>query len=784
MIHQSVTQSVTKPFSALPLRSQGTGKILLSGQKDVFMLVTGGDRYMIHAPGHSFKEGDEVDFEFINGSVFLTKRTTSSDGDVFTPPLRDQFTSQVESDTAVLLKTLEAELDSIDQNENIISLSTAFLRQLSEKIKGQLSSEQLQQLNSIIELIEKQDPSTVELIETKIKQLIDLLSSDRVKLNTPLASMTRLVTFPEMILNEGVFQFRDMESVLTFLGNPKMDGWETYLKNIFGSEGSAWVRIIDTGNKYPGAVLVESAALKNELVSMISSVSPSVLQKIPIDTFLSFLKVNGGIDKDFIKLLSDMSAADTSNEGMAGSSPSSRLHWLQSIVENMENAHLLALRQPSGGTDLFRALLDLKEKYNSLSGLNFNDIGIIPGSGKNTIALFENTLQKLGLTTEKRLSEGVLPADSVKTQLFRLLDNNQVHSGAPYSQSDSNKVISGKIPFDIQQNIRTFESFLRQEILHNQNSAISSGKNVANLLTGVKTVVEKFISGSSDYQSSTSMLSQVGTQTRERLSILVTALDTVIQSKGAIDNVNFKKLNEISSVLEILKQISSVTPGLKPLQDQIANCILELKSYLSMLQMEKGSGASVQKSEVDAPGGDHRLENSSENSVPSGLENSDDKRAVPQKVVEQIINKIESLQVLAKQVSTSDGSSQILELPVKIGNEWTDVTLQLIKRESDKKHNSGGQKHFTVYLDAAPSRLGGIHTILDYEKGKSLSITMEFEHKEVTSWFLRNQEQLRKTLQENQIHFVSLCFRTSAGEPNDNGNDVISKTNQNLDIRV
>jgi hypothetical protein len=280
------------------------------------------------------------------------------------------------------------------------------------------------------------------------------------------------------------------------------------------------------------------------------------------------------------------------------------------------------------------------------------------------------------------------------------------------------------------------------------------------------------------------MLSQVSTQTRERLSTLLIALDTVIYSKSAAGDINIKKLNDISSVLEILKQISNVTPGLKPLQDQIANSISELKSYLSILQMEKGSGASVQKSELDAPGRDLRLESPSENPVSSVMEKSDDRRAVPQKIVEQLINKIESLQVLAKQVATPDGSSQILELPVKIGNEWTDVTLQIIKREADKKKNSGEQKHFTVYLDAAPSRLGGIHTILDYEKGKNLSITMEFEHKEVTSWFLRNQEQIRKTLQENQMHFVSLCFKAPTVERTDNGNETLAKINKNLDIRV
>ena len=120
-------------------------------------------------------------------------------------------------------------------------------------------------------------------------------------------------------------------------------------------------------------------------------------------------------------------------------------------------------------------------------------------------------------------------------------------------------------------------------------------------------------------------------------------------------------------------------------------------------------------------------------------------RQMVRQSVDSLLNRLESLQLLARQVHTSSGEQQILALPMKIGGEWTEVNIRFLKKRQAEK-TTQKQNHFSVYLNVAPSILGAISVNMEYERKKELRLQIEFEKKDTKAWFSRNSDSLRQAL--------------------------------------
>jgi hypothetical protein len=119
-------------------------------------------------------------------------------------------------------------------------------------------------------------------------------------------------------------------------------------------------------------------------------------------------------------------------------------------------------------------------------------------------------------------------------------------------------------------------------------------------------------------------------------------------------------------------------------------------------------------------------------------------RALTRQTVERILNRVESLQLLARQTTTASGDQQILALPVKIGDEWTEMHVRFIRQRTGK--GGGNHRRYTVYVNVAPALLGAIDARLDYQDKKSLSLSLDFESMATCQWFLDRKAQLRDAL--------------------------------------
>jgi hypothetical protein len=120
-------------------------------------------------------------------------------------------------------------------------------------------------------------------------------------------------------------------------------------------------------------------------------------------------------------------------------------------------------------------------------------------------------------------------------------------------------------------------------------------------------------------------------------------------------------------------------------------------------------------------------------------------RTAVRQQLETLLTRVESLQLLARPTATAAGDQQIVALPVKIGNEWTELQVRFVRRRN-RKGGTADRSHFTVYLNVAPSFLGAIGARLEYHRKKSCFVGITFESDETRQWFGAHKTMLRKSL--------------------------------------
>ena len=123
---------------------------------------------------------------------------------------------------------------------------------------------------------------------------------------------------------------------------------------------------------------------------------------------------------------------------------------------------------------------------------------------------------------------------------------------------------------------------------------------------------------------------------------------------------------------------------------------------------------------------------------------------------------LESLHLLASAARGQELQQQVVALPVKIGDEWTEVQVKIIKEREGKgkKGKKEGGGHVSVYLNAAPSMLGEVTAHLDYYPPASLKLSFQFVKPEATKWFRERATALRDAIAAAGLPGAALEFHT------------------------
>ena len=128
------------------------------------------------------------------------------------------------------------------------------------------------------------------------------------------------------------------------------------------------------------------------------------------------------------------------------------------------------------------------------------------------------------------------------------------------------------------------------------------------------------------------------------------------------------------------------------------------------------------------------------------------------------LDRLESLQLLARQVPTAQGTQQIIALPIRFGEAWTEINVRFLHRKK-RNGNKPGRTAVSVAVDIAPPSLGAIHANLDYRPVRTLSCSIDFERKSTQAWFMRHRDEFRRALRLAGMSAVQIDMRTSRRPP-------------------
>ncbi|MBN1308481.1 MAG: hypothetical protein JXA18_11220 [Chitinispirillaceae bacterium] len=121
------------------------------------------------------------------------------------------------------------------------------------------------------------------------------------------------------------------------------------------------------------------------------------------------------------------------------------------------------------------------------------------------------------------------------------------------------------------------------------------------------------------------------------------------------------------------------------------------------------------------------------------------------------LDRLESLQLLARHVSTNQGTQQIIALPIKFGDTWTEINVRFLHHKQRKTKK--GSSHFSVYLDVAPPAVGALHARLEYRRSRHLHLSIEFERETARKWFTGHHDAIHGALRAAGAAAVRLDFK-------------------------
>lgn len=152
-----------------------------------------------------------------------------------------------------------------------------------------------------------------------------------------------------------------------------------------------------------------------------------------------------------------------------------------------------------------------------------------------------------------------------------------------------------------------------------------------------------------------------------------------------------------------------------------------------------------------------------------------------QEKIEQVVNKIEALQILAKKVPANNVDSQLITVPVNINNELTELRLQF-KREKTKKNNRENQ--FTsVLLNIELSMIGEVSAEMKFLKNRDLSINLLLSNKPTIEWFEKNKVLMIEALMKYDFNSVALNLNAFS-ENNEDQSQIHSGGNSRFDVTI
>lgn len=602
---------------------------------------------------------------------------------------------------------------------------SGLLKNLTEAVKGEiteyLSSQQHVKeetgqidrieieklLNTLLQFVEKQKQEIQhyndllrDVVSIEAKQLVNTLIGKTSDIITRIAE--QLEALLKSITNRQNIPLNMIESqnaAIKQITEDKINSFFRPLDNLLNALG-ATLKPIQTGH---GST------------SQIQALTDNIYKAI-VDSRSSMTDEIAALSQDIIKNVE-------SRKGYSIGHINAAIKRLIDIVNSLNNK--LSPLLTAEKAPIENAFRDILQHFNTASA---------HWSKESTAALsnmeqhFANIVQELKESFSQSIMQQVSAQKDSKGQLDSFV--SKILQGSISETADSVKQLASQISNHFKSPRFSSLGNLQQQLQSTFKAVESSLKSMMiNLRNTISGGEEKFINSIHELQkgeSSQATASKNIQSIANRLSYDISRI---------LDNT----LKEMMTLLE--KMAKEVEKNPEHLLRQLNNTVIQTKQEIDQLIK------TINRQIVNLSS---RAERAFDTTLPDGI----------RRQVETALSQLETLQLLAKPTPTSEGQQQILSLPMKIGDEWTDVNILLIKKRDKSKSKISSDK-FAVRMYVSPSQCGPIIVNMDYHVKHKLTVRIEFEKNDARNWFNKYKEQLIAALRENGMSLVALSLESA-----------------------
>jgi hypothetical protein len=725
-MNPAIIQAVSKTLPGSSTSMTINGVIEKSADKNQVIIKTSSGTIPVNVDSSRFSNGDPVILTLHNGAFRLEKSGVKIDNVEID---KDIFLKSTTS-TGRLADILEYIKQSVVSGDSLLiseSVKTA-LNLIDDKaaysgIDKTLLTATLKSINMRLEQSGTLSKDAIDSLQ-KLKNILQSIITIKPESEVPTFSLTAASS-----LKNGIHLITTDTLVSLIDKSDNSLQVQKQLDSFRDKSGNITVRVSgDTQKKI--IVPLPDIARQREFQSIITGMKSPLLQSIPLESLDSLLTQRGSVELDILakldnQLVTIASRFPSERAGSRSAAVAVISNWLSRSIDNIDNISQLVKIPPvlpqslQNDIDSIDTMLrqSTMPALTKLSGSGITETTLAKESRTDTLPL---SFSKLGLDNEAQMLRNNQVSSTIKTELLKLLSGG----------IDENSVLEQKTVAD-----------------PNLRMAASSINNLIEFLGSKKQLTQHIL------QQGIAQLADL----KEQLSTIVPS----VWLQTVTDNID--------KIIKLLAEFKGNSSELVPLLKDKTGILFELfTTRLPGTADETGQ----QKDRLFI----EQLTQSSQNQTTA------ETVFKIRSTIESAINKLESLQLLARQTPLADGSQQqILALPMKIGNEWTELNIRFLKKESNQKRKQSNGTSFNVQINLAPVNLGAVSVKMDYIVKKSLRISMDLEKDTTRDFFQKNNTAIKNAIAELGLPVFSVDIKKSSGKSDTQDKKVLE---QLIDVKV
>jgi len=704
------------------VRRSGTGTVMLDPDTQTISIKSGSELITAKYEGNELHSGDSIRYTLFNDILLIEKKTVKEQTDRL-----DYFIKQQPTD----LNRITHQINSL--------LTVISNPVLSDKIRQDAFSI----LNSLAGLSAKIDPSLIQEINLILQTNgeLNLDSTEKLKnlflqikqaILTPL--MSKFIELPTQSIPGDIYKFEMFEDLLKSLH---------LSKTIFSQTGTSakafdcqYIRIFPCGNKTIAA-MISTDELQQELKTLIGSFVSPPMRSVPVSTLQSIIENRNQLNLQLLNtidvLMSNLPnvffAKRTGSESIQNSTIT---HWLLTSIDHQSILPELVNLYPSTATSI---LSSIEEKSSFFpASENFGITEKLLSNIKRKEDLIPIIIEKLGFNFDRKLCEpgfALRERTSLKALILGKIYDSEINAALPSISSITN---IPKYPMQLLDNVCT-ELFIILEKLSGCNQSGLETKRIVQSLSDSLFQIDNIRKNYSlsDFQT-------IGVDKEYENGFKESLNDKLI-------NLLFDLTNNIRSLQNTFQTAgensSSVLYDYLFKFDQKLNKLIEYYT-IDNSDFRNADGFDPQSNVLLRDKNENDTLSKTVSNWGTMLKDSTISDQLSKPFLDSLLNRIESLQLLSRSISTADGAQQVLALPMNFDGEWTEINIRLLKKNSSKKKV---QKNFyKVEINVSPSKLGAISVQMEYELKKRFNLKISFDKNQTLEWFSKNRTSFGRSL--------------------------------------